>query len=640
MWKLDYTSRIRVRFDELPGPNSEDSVRNFLNDNLREGGRPTEYHHTINTTWAIPINKLPLLEFMQTQIRYTADLDWKTNSLWASRPGLDSLNFGNTVESSGKWNASANANMATLYNLIPGYGKLKKPARGAAPRGGKSPAPATGGAKSNTDKPEEPKLAKTILIGVVDFATMLKSVNATASLNTGSLLPGFSTTPVLSGMTPSNQWAPGWKAAVGLPHDLPSLASASGWLLENPRQPLRASETTTRNITLRAQLEPLQDMRITLNATQTYGRQASYTYRYSTGTGIDSLFAEGFHAFNPQEVVTYSSSWLSWPSAFDVSREPDFESAAYDQFKAARLDASKRLADEQLLRDPNYAANFIDFADSSRYGYDGFSVLHTDVLANAFLTAYGNRWTANLPMGNYAALPFFPNWNATYTGLMRLKAVRNVFTALSLSHSYASTMTVTGLQTHMLRAQRLQDNPLDPFPRNDNFDIMPERQVGQISVTESMSPLLGVDLRTKTNASFKLNYGLTRQLNLSMANNQLTESKSKDVTVGVGYIVKDVQFRIVENGGIPRTIKSNLELKLDVKFSDNQTVIRRILEDFNQATAGQTRTTIKLTADYRMSRRLTTQFYYDQTVSSFKTSQAFPTNQWQSGIALRLNLGG
>jgi hypothetical protein len=41
-----------------------------------------------------------------------------------------------------------------------------------------------------------------------------------------------------------------------------------------------------------------------------------------------------------------------------------------------------------------------------------------------------------------------------------------------------------------------------------------------------------------------------------------------------------------------------------------------------------------------MSRRLTAQFYYDQTVSKFKTSQTFPTNQWQSGVALRLNLGG
>jgi cell surface protein SprA len=381
-------------------------------------------------------------------------------------------------------------------------------------------------------------------------------------------------------------------------------------------------------------------MRITLNANQTYGRPASYTYRYSTGTGLDSLFARGFHAFNPQEVLTYSSSWISWPTAFDVSKEPEYASAAYDRFRAARLDVSKRMADAQSLIDPNYVANFINIADSSRYGYDGFSVLHTDVLANAFLAAYGNRATANLPIGEYRSLPFFPNWNATYTGLMRLKAVRNVFTALSLSHAYTSTMTVAGLQTHMLRAQRLQDTPLDLYPRNDNLDILPERQVGQISVTESFSPLMGIDLRTKSNASFKLNYGMMRQLNLSMANNQLTESKSKDITVGVGYIIKDVQFRIVEQGGAPRTIKSNLELKLDVKFSDNQTVIRRILEDFNQPTAGQTRTTVKFTADYRLSRRLTAQFYYDQTVSKFKTSQAFPTNQWQSGVALRLNLGG
>ena len=83
----------------------------------------------------------------------------------------------------------------------------------------------------------------------------------------------------------------------------------------------------------------------------------------------------------------------------------------------------------------------------------------------------------------------------------------------------------------------------------------------------------------------------------------------------------------------------NLELKLDIRVSDNQTVIRRILEGFNQPTAGQRRTTIKLTADYRLSRRLAAQFYYDQTISTFKTSMAFPTNQWQSGIALRLNLG-
>ncbi|MEY3712166.1 MAG: hypothetical protein RL104_949, partial [Bacteroidota bacterium] len=178
-WKLDYTSRIRVRFDELPGPSTADSVRDFLANNLRSGGRPTEYHHTVNTTWAIPINKLPLMGFLQTQIRYTADLDWKTNSLWATRPGLDSLNFGNTVESSGKWNASANANMATFYNQIPGYSKLKKPSRAAAPARGAKQASPPADAKAKTDKESTPSVAKTLLVGAVDLVTMLKSVNAT-----------------------------------------------------------------------------------------------------------------------------------------------------------------------------------------------------------------------------------------------------------------------------------------------------------------------------------------------------------------------------------------------------------------------------------------------------------------------------
>jgi len=105
--KFDYTSRMRVRVDELPGSNSIDSVKTFLVENLRNGGRPVEYHHTINTSWNIPINKLPFMDFTQFQLRYTADYDWKANSLLASIQAIDSLDFGNIIENSGKveWNS-------------------------------------------------------------------------------------------------------------------------------------------------------------------------------------------------------------------------------------------------------------------------------------------------------------------------------------------------------------------------------------------------------------------------------------------------------------------------------------------------------------------------------------------------------
>ncbi|MDG1253446.1 MAG: cell surface protein SprA [Schleiferiaceae bacterium] len=639
--KFDYTARMRVRVDELPGPNTVDSVKSFMLEGIQAGGRPITYHHTVNTSWNVPINKLPFMDFAQVQLRYTADYDWSANSLLAIMQGIDSLNYGNTIENSGKWNATANLNFATFYNKFPWYKKLKQGSsrtRGGAP----SRSPVARGANSPKDAKEEEQsngVAKKIIIAVVDAVTLVKSVNMSGSLNTGTLLPGFTPNPVYSGLNPSKAMAPGWSMLAGLPVNIGPLAAANDWLIKNPNQPNRMMRTSTRTLNGRAQLEPLTDFRITVTANQTFGSQQSSTYRYSRGTGRDSLFPAGFHAFSPQDQQTFTTSWLAWNSAFEKSSAPEYESEAYTRFLNNRIVLSDRLASLQVQNDPTYGKSFISAPDSSRYGFDGFSVLQTDVLLNSFLSTYGmgdaNTWVMN-DLGGIAPMP---NWTVNYTGLMRLKPMRKIFTAFAVNHAYANNLTVQGIQTNMLRAQRLQDDPTVRYPRNANFDIISENQVGQVSMSESFSPLIGVDIRTRTNTSFKFEVGKQRQVALSMANNQITESKSTDVTIGVGYIIRDVQFTIVDEAGTRNNIKSNLELKLDLRLADNQTVIRRILEGFNQPTAGQKRTTIKFTADYRLSRRLAAQFYYDQTISEFKTSMAFPTNQWQSGIAFRLNLG-
>ncbi|NQW24765.1 MAG: cell surface protein SprA [Cryomorphaceae bacterium] len=639
--KFDYTARMRVRVDELQGPNTVDSVKNFMAQGIQAGGRPIAYHHTVNTSWNVPINKLPYMDFAQVQIRYTADYDWSTNSLLAVMQNIDSLNFGNNIENSGKWNASANLNFATFYNKFPAYKKLKQGtgrSRGGAP----SRTPVSRGNNENKEAQAEASsngFAKKILIGAVDVVTLVKSINLSGSLNTGILLPGFTPTPLYSGLNPAKAMAPGWQMLAGLPVDIGPLAAQNDWLIKNPNQPNRMMRTSTRTLNGRAQLEPLTDFRITLTANQTFGSQQSSTYRYSRGTGRDSLFPVGFHAFSPQNQQTFTTSWLAWNSAFEKSVAPDYDSDAYTRFLQNRLVLSDRLASLQFQNDPDYMKDFIAAPDSSRYGFDGYSVLQTDVLLNSFLSTYGMGDASTWVINDLAGIAPMPNWTVNYTGLMRIKQMRKIFTAFSINHAYANNLTVQGIQTNMLRAQRLQDNPTTPYPRNANYDILSENQVGQVSMSESFSPLIGVDIRTRTNASFKFEMGKQRQVALSMANNQITESKSTDVTIGLGYIIRDVQFTIVDEAGQRNNIKSNLELKLDLRLADNQTVIRRILEGFNQPTAGQKRTTIKFTADYRLSRRLAAQFYYDQTISEFKTSMAFPTNQWQSGIALRLNLG-
>ena len=647
--KCDFTARMKVRFDEKPGPMQVDSIQEFLWNNVMGGGRPTQYHHTANVGWQLPIHKIPYLEFAQIQARYTADYQWQTNSLLATLKKIDSLNYGHTIENSGKWNVSGNFNMNTFYNKFAFYKKFSQPLS-APVKGGRGLSgddddrgnPSSAVSRDPNTKEKEVKkpwyypAVKTTL-GVI---TMVKTVNVTGTYNTGTLLPGFNVQPGIVGLSPGLLWAPGWDYIAGVNVPIAERSAQNDWLVKNRNQPQRAQITLLQNLNARAQLEPLPDLRINLTSLQNTGDNSSSTYRYSTGQGRDSTFGEGFHHFNVQQMQNFSTSWWAFQSAFESMGDSGFASASYDQFLANRLIYSQRYAQAQSVVDPSYTPDFISQQDSSRYGYSGYSVIQQDVLLRSFLSAYGGDPAESGTLGAWTknVLPL-PNWNVNYTGLMRMNFFKKRFSSLAISHAYTGTLTATGIQTNMLKSQKLEDDPTRPFPRNDNGDFLSDMQIGQISMTESFAPLIGLQVRTKGNASFKFDINKSRQVALSLANNQCMENKSTDVTMGVGYIIRDVSFTVVQQDGSRNHIKSNLELKLDIKINNNQTVIRRILEDFEMPTSGQKRTTIKFTADYKLSRRLTAQVYYDQTGSKFKTPNAFNTVQAQGGVAFRLNLG-
>ena len=69
------------------------------------------------------------------------------------------------------------------------------------------------------------------------------------------------------------------------------------------------------------------------------------------------------------------------------------------------------------------------------------------------------------------------------------------------------------------------------------------------------------------------------------------------------------------------------------------TVLRNLEINDNQVTAGQTLCTIKLTADYKLSSNLTSQFFYDHNFSKFAISTAFPQTSIRSGISIRYIFG-
>ena len=101
-----------------------------------------------------------------------------------------------------------------------------------------------------------------------------------------------------------------------------------------------------------------------------------------------------------------------------------------------------------------------------------------------------------------------------------------------------------------------------------------------------------------------------------MDNNILTESFGEEFIFGLGYRIKDLSFR-TNVGGRRTSLKGDLNFKADVSYRNNLTVLRNLDIENNQVTAGQSIWSIKVSADYDLSRNLTALFFYDHNFSKF-----------------------
>ena len=121
---------------------------------------------------------------------------------------------------------------------------------------------------------------------------------------------------------------------------------------------------------------------------------------------------------------------------------------------------------------------------------------------------------------------------------------------------------------------------------------------------------------------------------MSLNNNQITEVVGTEWVIGSGYKFTQVQLPI-------KNVKaSDVNIRFDLSFRDNLTVIRKVVENTNQATAGQRVVSIKASADYNLSQNLTIQYYYDHVINTPRIASSFPTGNLSTGIRIRFNLGG
>jgi cell surface protein SprA len=129
--KVDFTNKSTARIDQLDGvedellyPDEYALMQKKIYKNLLAFGRPVDYQHTLNVRYTIPINKLPLLDFVNSSLTYRGGYDWIAGSLLSSE--FESVDLGNTVNNTMNLNLNGSLNMTTLYNKVPYFKEINQ----------------------------------------------------------------------------------------------------------------------------------------------------------------------------------------------------------------------------------------------------------------------------------------------------------------------------------------------------------------------------------------------------------------------------------------------------------------------------------------------------------------------------------
>ena len=618
--KLDFAVNQKANIDEPIGkieksdPFYREKIDTIWN-NVWNFGRVTNYRHTFGANYQVPLNKIPVVNFISLNTRYTADYDWK-----AALPAIS--NLGNTIQNSRSQQYNGQINLTTLYNKVPYFKKINQ---------GNNRSRGRNNIRSQKNKKENKEVDKDFefLKHVTRFVLGVKNIAINYSQNQGTFLPGYLYQSKVFGQDWS-QLSPGLPFAFGSQKDIRLVAARNGWISKNTALNSMYKTNSTENLTLRSSIEPIKQLKIELTANKTISNNYSEYFKWDDN--IDS-----FNSFSPTESGSFSVSFISWATAFKKDSD-DNSSKTFNDFRNNRLIIAKQLA----ANNPNfngdidpitgYPTEYITYpGDTIPTLIGGYGETSQEVMIPAFLAAYSGRDPANSKLTAFPKIPL-PNWRITYDGLIKIPYIKKRFKQFTFGHAYRSSYSVGSYQTNLNYENGDEINM-------NNMSYHVAREISQVTINEQFSPLIKIDMTWKNSLLTKIELKKSRVLALSLANNQLTETASHEYIFGLGYRIKDLRFKMF-SAGKGKKMTSDLDLKFDFNVMNNSTVIRKVIENVEQITMGQQLIKIKFSADYVVNQRLNIKAFYDRSITNPSISTTFPSSITNVGFSLRFTLAG
>ncbi len=704
--KLNFTSATHAEITEPGGPVNKDlypdeytAWKDSIKHSLLNFGRPLDYQQTFNASFQLPINKIPIFDWITTvDAKFSSSYNWNRGV-----DLIDGTTMGNTIANQRSFDINSRFNLEMLYNKVPFLKATNKKfastsrytnSRNKKPEKPKkfekevqlrSDTTVALSHKLNTkrlkvtaltqngiryrlkykvkdanqiliDNRDTIKIKVTVVPGpkpedqtwykmaqyATRFAMMVRNVSITYRNTYAMTLPGF--LPEIGDMLGQTRrggmFAPGLDFAFGMQGDsYISKAARNNWLVMSDSIVDPAMTNAMEDLQIRVTLEPLKDFKIDLNASRTVNKSRNI-----------QLFSAG-------NIETRSGNFnmtvISIGSAFGKSKAGNgYSSKTFDKF-LRNLDIIQQRVEAQY-------ANAIYPAGTSLAGqkFDAkngtVNKYSPDVMIPAFLATYTGRNSSSASLNFFPKLfSMMPNWKITYSGLSKLEFFKRYFKSFNINHAYRSVYSVGSYNTYQSFMSFMGDlgfieNVTDgnPIP-SSIYDI------NAVSINEQFSPLIGIDMTFNNNMTAKVEYKKTRILNLSMAANQLVESGSKDFVVGLGYKIANLKLfgggnrgnskkrGNAKGGKAPQNnpVSNDLNIRADFSLRNQSALCRNIQEATTQATSGNKALKISCSADYTFSRLLTIRLYYDREKTiPLVSSASYPVTNSDFGIALKFSL--
>lgn len=630
-FNFNLTKSLRLNYTATTG----NIVRNYLDDQNQQDpeftiwddywniGTPNQHNQQLTVNYELPINKIPFLAFIKSDYTYSGDYSWTRASLQAQ--DFKGYNLGNTIQNANSHKLNTTFNFTSFYKYI---GFVKRSEKAKLPKPAALPAPKPG--EKVVAKPKTKESKPNILVdGLIGLATLVKNVQVNYTETNGTMLPGY--LPSIGFLGSSR---PSLGFVMGLQDDdVRYEAAKRGWLTNYPEFNQSFTQINNKQIMGTANLEPFPDLKIDLSADRT--KAENFSEQYDAVGGV-------YNSRSPYSYGNFSISTNMILTSFTQSDE--VTSAVFQEFRDNRIVIANRLAEQHyganiprygdalnpipLPTDPNYAFYV------ANQGYPiGYGKNNQAVLLPAFMSAYTGGDASGVSLSAFRNIPI-PNWTVKYTGLMRYKFFKDRFKRFSLQHGYKAAYTLNSFRSNF-------EYDKDPGGQDNNGfgNFFNKTIIANVNLTEQFSPLIRLDFEMKNSIKILAEMKKDRTLSLSFDNNLLTEMRGVEYIVGLGYRIKDVKIKSSLADNPTGVVKSDINLRADLSYRNNKTIVRNIDYNNNQLGGGQNLISAKLTGDYNFSKNLTALFYFDYSFSRAVISTSFPLTNIRSGFTLRYNFG-